>query len=178
MDDYLSLTQEEDWKAQVTVEVGGVIPKTVGFREPEHIQCLDLKPTNPINPQVLANSPSKQAFRRVFYIRGTQTAQEKGQNVLTSGVPQSGHPIVKLESTTQNLHHLFILPTLKNEMINKDCQVSKQSLILLSLECQERIQLDVWVLSYIFTQSLSVVILTTPLPFVLCPILSLKKKKK
>lgn len=65
---------------------------------------------------------------------------------------------------------------LKNEMINKDCQVSRQSLIVLLLECQEGMQLDVGVLSDIFTQSLSYFYLPTifsPLPYSF-----LKKKEK
>lgn len=67
---------------------------------------------------------------------------------------------------------------LKNEMINKDCQVSRQSLIVLLLEYQEGMQLDVGVLSDIFTQSLSYFYLPTifsPLPY---SFLKKKKEKK
>jgi len=62
----------------------------------EHTHCLDLKSI----PRVLCNSPSRQDFGKVFPLWETQTAQEKGQNVLTFGVPQSDHSVVKLESRT------------------------------------------------------------------------------
>ena len=63
-------------------------------------------------------------------------------------------------------------------MINKDCQVSRQSLIVLLLGCEEGTQLDVGVLSDIFTQSLSVLFLPPHYLFSFALFFPKKKEKK